>query len=442
MPKVTRGTSPTLQKAPFVFTYDGKRVLGMRPSSYRSAVTMCRELFPRIDSESTISFHTKELEACDGQLAEVSARYWEELIGSLKFLIVMTTNSTHIPRSSSKASLSMERRTSTTSTNDSVVSASPHDISLLIKLVDGTHFTMKVSRRHTIFKLATSAAQRQGKNPAEHCLIYRGFPLSASQTVEEHNLKEGEVLEFRKMPMMRAPALYLLAPEVMDVTVMLSLSSHLTMSAAYPMVAIRPGTATSSDSVKWNVSVHPTGAITERTSGLNVPYLSWEAFKRPPNPAPAYPSPDPRRRDEPPGFDLNKISVNSENSIALPIAKVDPYLDQALNKLGVHGQARYGFIAAWMPVLKKCKHVAIRFLPQDAYARSSPLNVFPLPDVVTRICIIFRDIPDHDLGNWSVGVNSRHLFSGTDVVGVDIRRASDSTLFRVLELSAMEVSLS
>jgi len=71
------------------------------------------------------------------------------------------------------------------------------------------------------------------------------------------------------------------------------------------------------------------------------------------------------------------------------------------------------------------------------------MRVSPSPDVVTRVFMLFRGIAPGDLDLWSQAAARATADDGTtfwtNVVGIDSARASDRSLFRVLEWGGMEV---
>ncbi|KAJ3494323.1 hypothetical protein NLJ89_g10833 [Agrocybe chaxingu] len=101
-----------------------------------------------------------------------------------------------------------------------------------------------------------------------------------------------------------------------------------------------------------------------------------------------------------------------------------------------HYHSRY-----WLPSILKHKHVALHFLPQSAYERAAPLDVSPKPDVVTRVFMLFKGVDNHALDHWSVAKAkaAEDVNWWRNVVGVDLDRAMDASLFRVLEWGGMEV---
>jgi hypothetical protein len=96
--------------------------------------------------------------------------------------------------------------------------------------------------------------------------------------------------------------------------------------------------------------------------------------------------------------------------------------------------------------LLKHEYVALRFLAQESYERAAPMRVSPTPDIVTRVFMLFRGVAAADVELWQSAsalaptvAAPDGATSWTHVVGVDAERASDRTLFRVLEWGGMEV---
>jgi hypothetical protein len=97
----------------------------------------------------------------------------------------------------------------------------------------------------------------------------------------------------------------------------------------------------------------------------------------------------------------------------------------------------------WLPSLLKHEFVALRFVAQASYEKAAQMRVSPAPDVVTRVFMLFRGVSSDDVGLWAPAAARATAEDGatfwTKVVGVDAVRASDRTLFRVLEWGGMEV---
>ncbi len=145
--------------------------------------------------------------------------------------------------------------------------------------------------------------------------------------------------------------------------------------------------------------------------------------------------------------------------MVIPIAEVPVYLDAALKALTLHTEARTSFItfvhtfcfveyalthiihSYWLPFLLRHAHVALRFLPQEAYEESAPMSIEPKPDVVTRVFMIFHGISESDEKWAEARTRASQDVQGVwrDAVGIDAGRALDASLFRVLEWGGMEV---
>jgi hypothetical protein len=169
-------------------------------------------------------------------------------------------------------------------------------------------------------------------------------------------------------------------------------------------------------------------------------------------------------------FDPAHSSVNPNDSVLLPISKVPGYLNASLKALALHTEARTSFITLripfighpfhflrgearqrsdddllnsyWLPYMLKHEYIALRFIAQDAYEQAAELCITPVPDVVTRVFMLFRGVAVGDLGLWeaaSARAADNEPTFWADVVGVDAARVADSRLFRVLEWGGMEV---
>ena len=161
-------------------------------------------------------------------------------------------------------------------------------------------------------------------------------------------------------------------------------------------------------------------------------------------------------------FDPANASLNDENAVVISVDQVTPYLDAALKALGLHIEARTSFITYvysvscihclniskitryWLPFLLEHKYIAFRFLPQASYEQAAPLEVSPIPDIVTRIFMIFKGVEESELEVWPAARKRVNVdvSAWIDIVGVDVRRTVDKGLFRVIEWGGMEVACS
>ncbi|KAG1886372.1 uncharacterized protein F5891DRAFT_1176180 [Suillus fuscotomentosus] len=129
------------------------------------------------------------------------------------------------------------------------------------------------------------------------------------------------------------------------------------------------------------------------------------------------------------------------DSIVIPVDKVTVYPDKSLKVLGLHTEARTSFITYWLPYIFKHEYIALRPVPQAAYERAASLCISPQPDVVTRVCMLFKGICKEHLANWANAQMQaeKNVAWWVDVVGVDPARAGDVTLLRVLEWGGMDI---
>ncbi|KAG1844194.1 hypothetical protein DFJ58DRAFT_706605 [Suillus subalutaceus] len=256
--------------------------------------------------------------------------------------------------------------------------------------------------------------------------------LQALPSIGSYNIKDGDFHDIRELAHVRGgkPVIYLYSPSDIDVSVKLSLVPEWSLSVIYPVVA----TQDHGQRLEWNVRTHQDGSLTEHNSGLDVAYLFWEAESN----LPHSPASEPQPLDT---FSPISSSLSDTDSVIIPVDKVTVYLDKSLKALGLHTEARTSFITYWLPDILKHEYIALRFVPQSAYERAASLNISPQPDVVTRVFMLFRGIPKEHLVNWSNAQMQaeKDVAWWVDVVGVDLARAGDMALFRVLEWGGMEV---
>ncbi|KAF9061952.1 hypothetical protein BDP27DRAFT_1234261 [Rhodocollybia butyracea] len=256
---------------------------------------------------------------------------------------------------------------------------------------------------------------------------------------------------FFKVKTAGKPVIYVFPPqgrEEMDVSVTVSLVPQWKFSAIYPVVPVQPHQFEKSleECITWDVRTHRDQTMTEKSTGLTVSYLYWEAITQglPPSP-PDSPRPG-ERQSESERFDPipSDLSDNDHISVVLPLSRITQYLDAVLKELGLHTEARTSFITYWLPSFNRHTHIAVRFVSQNAYERAAPLTIFPKPDVVVRVFMLFKGVPVSDVesGLWSNaterGVDGVERWR--DVVGLDGKdELSDESLFRILEWGGMEV---
>lgn len=93
----------------------------------------------------------------------------------------------------------------------------------------------------------------------------------------------------------------------------------------------------------------------------------------------------------------------------------------------------------WLPKFLAHEFVALRFVPQKALERAASLRITPVPDVITRLFMLFKGI-DPDTANANEGSWAQARTRVTDdprwwtqVVGIGEADLADVGLFRVLE---------
>ncbi|KAG1844209.1 hypothetical protein DFJ58DRAFT_664859 [Suillus subalutaceus] len=258
--------------------------------------------------------------------------------------------------------------------------------------------------------------------------------MRENRSIRSYNVRDGDPISLRaKSLLLKKPVIYLYSPSDIDVSVKLSLIPEWSLSVIYPVVT----TEDHGQRLEWNVRTHQDGSLTEHNSGLDVSYLFWEAESN----LQAFPQ-SPASKPQPVDtFNPISSSLDDMDSIVIPVDKATVYLDKSLKVLGLHTEARTSFITYWLPSILKHEYVALRFVPQAAYERAASLSISPQPDVVTRVFMLFRGISKERLANWSNAQMQaeKDVAWWADVVGVDLARAGDMALFRVLEWGGMEV---
>jgi hypothetical protein len=299
----------------------------------------------------------------------------------------------------------------------------------------------KVSRLYELM------APEVGYSASNSKLYFGSSSLNNEWTISDYGIVSGDTIQLN--PQMRAttvrkPVIYLYPPSSLaDVTVELALASSWRFSAVHPppRTTVPPGEPHTAQALTWTVAAEPDGTLVDKTSGMEVSYLYWEA-----NANSQLVTPDASRAATPIAnmetFDPARPSLNPGDSVLLPISEVPGYLDGVLKALALHTEARTSFITYWLPDMLKYEYVALRFVAQDAYEQAAPMRIAPVPDVVTRVFMLFRGVAVGDVGLWEAASARAASYGATfwaNVVGVNAARATDSSLFRVLEWGGMEV---
>ncbi|KAK1223971.1 hypothetical protein PQX77_013132 [Marasmius sp. AFHP31] len=257
------------------------------------------------------------------------------------------------------------------------------------------------------------------------------------------------------------PVIYLFAREEMDVSVSISLIPQWSFSVLYPKVPIEdPRSASGGKSrfhqrVQWDVETKNDGTLREKSSGLDIAYLFWEAdvnrdktWDTPPSPTSEPDDTDTETDTVTKCFDPISCTIDPENSVVLSVETITRYLETALAALGLHTEARTSFITYWLPSFLKHTHIGFRFVSQASYELAAPMDITPTPDQVTRVFLLFKGVnleTDSDCA-WDEAMNRalEDVRFWRDVVGVE-RHLANTALgveiprLRVLEWGGMEI---
>ncbi|KZV82374.1 hypothetical protein EXIGLDRAFT_843823 [Exidia glandulosa HHB12029] len=225
------------------------------------------------------------------------------------------------------------------------------------------------------------------------------------------------------------------AGQTLSASVELALVPEWSFSAIYPVAPVSTKGPASLECLTWDVDVRADGTLFDKRTAAEVTYLYWEATTNAVRP------PSPPLEDAPEAFNPAYAVMTPSNSVLIDVSDVPSYIDKALSAMTLHTEARTSFITYWLPAILKHKYIALRFLPQAVYEPAAPMHVTPIPDVVTRVFMLFRGIEAENIDDWRADALQASPETWKNVVRVDESKARDTSLFRVLEWGGMEVKV-
>ncbi|KDQ56412.1 hypothetical protein JAAARDRAFT_195056 [Jaapia argillacea MUCL 33604] len=282
-------------------------------------------------------------------------------------------------------------------------------LGVTVVTLTGKRVSLQLDPDSRVISLKRAIQNKEGIDPSQQRLVFNGTDLADdSRTIASLGIEEGSTVHL--VLRLRKPVIYLYPPKPMNVQVSLRLAPSSRFTTIYPVVPIGVEDFGCDDGpkygqhIQWDIHAQPNGILTERSSGIEVSYLYWEADgswnNTPPSSRPISPV------NESVGFDPACPTLTPEDSVMIPVDLVAAYLDKTLCVLGLHVEARTSFITFWLPYLKKHRHIILRFLPQQSYSAMAPLRITPEPDVVRRVFMLFRGEDDENVeeGRWQQSV--------------------------------------
>ncbi|KAG2113732.1 uncharacterized protein F5147DRAFT_650164 [Suillus discolor] len=377
--------------------------------------TTCKH-FPGIPRD-LIALQTNQLDVCGGYYVDITAEIWEDVVDLLNVVEVTRAQITLPVPPPLYAIPSPDNQPAP----NQVHSSNDDKITIKVVFPFGEIRSAKISRTVRVDELLAEAGDILGRPPTSIKAVWDGSIMREDRSIGSYSIEDGDSINLQAGPLSFAkPVIYLHSPSDIDVSVKLSLIPEWSLSVIYPVVPMDEYR----QHLEWNVRTHKDGSLTEHNSGLHVSYLFWEA-------------------EPPPADTFHPItsSLDDTDSIVIPADKATVYFDKSLKVLGLHTEARTSFITYWLPSILKHEYIALRFVPQVAYERVASLSISPQPDIVTRVCMLFKGVCKKHLANWpNAQMQAENDVAWwVDVVGVDPTRAGDVTLFRVLKCGGVEV---
>ncbi|KAI9632755.1 uncharacterized protein MKK02DRAFT_41065 [Dioszegia hungarica] len=199
---------------------------------------------------------------------------------------------------------------------------------------------------------------------------------------------------------------------------------------AYPMTSL--SSESGQTRIRWFAQVGAGGRVTDLLTGTESSGLFMDIL---PTSKPAPAAVEPEGPLLPAWPDIRPI-----NAFCLPQSLFIPHIDRILTALGVPVEGRTSMITSWLPSLMRHKNIAYRLLSPAQLEPSISLRIIPPPEVLVRIFVLFRGVPDAEVGEWH-DRGLLHAEAGLDwkdAIGWDVN-VGDESKFRVIEYAFMEV---
>ncbi|GAA5828562.1 hypothetical protein JCM11251_000851 [Rhodosporidiobolus azoricus] len=198
-------------------------------------------------------------------------------------------------------------------------------------------------------------------------------------------------------------------------------------------------------SVSWHVTAKPHGRLAE-VEGRGISGIFWEVMDRQRKFSGRYLDVEGglRLRDDSPPFQRS-LSLTPSNACLIPLSNFVAHITSLLELFPLTPAMRSAFIDYIKYTVKIWDlfsrpgtiFVAFRFASQDNLSEALDLRIHPEPDVIARIFLIFAQIArgsPEQRWNW----RKPGRVDWVEQSGIDVQRAEDEELFRVIEWGAME----
>ncbi|KAG8704596.1 hypothetical protein FRC09_003441 [Ceratobasidium sp. 395] len=406
-----KGRASRRENLILVVEHDGRKAAIKRSASYNDTISSIKLAFKALRplAASTIEIWAV-LEEYDDLIC-ITQEVWEDLLPRLTEVEIFLDKP--------EQNVAVEKQ----------VTSSKGKIAVGIYITDpaGSH-SVNVSPNATVDSLRRIVCERYGLCSDKYRVLLDCEHVPGTRKIREFDFYDDLEFIFYKEQVGGKPVIYLFPPAPMaDIRLDLALVKSWDFSALYPATTISaPPCGILGQAISWTVDAKPDGTLFDHQTQREVAYLFWEAHPV---------------QDSALAFDPARAELVPANSVALPFNKVTTYIDDALQSLGLHTEARTSFITYWLPKLQAHEYLALRFLPQSEYEASAPMSVAPTPDVTTRVFMLFKGVEADNLEAWASAQSkaTEHPSVWRDIVGVNVEKAQDASLFRVLEWGGMEI---